>query len=200
MFNGIIEVVGAIRRIMPSGDGGARLEVHAGRFATQLHPGDSLAVDGICLTVVKKKGAHVAIDVSAETWRLTNLCERKPGSRVNLEMPLTASTLVSGHFVQGHVEGVAKVLPWKIQGEDVRLCLRIPQKLVEACIPKGSIALNGVSLTIATLRSSRIEVALIPYTLSHTNLGDLQPGQGINVETDMIGRYVVSLVKKAYSC
>ena len=199
MFNGIIEVVGTVTAIEPSGDGGARLRVAAGKFGPRLHAGDSLAVDGICLTIVKKQGRRVAIDVSAETWRLTNLSERKRGDHVNLEMPLTASTLVSGHFVQGHVEGVAEVLPWKIRGEDVRLCIRIPRHLAEACVPKGSIALNGVSLTIATLRGSRIEVALIPYTLKHTNLGDLTPGHKVNVETDMIGRYVVSLVKKAYS-
>lgn len=198
MFNGIIEFVGKIVEVRPSGDGGARLNLRVGKYASKLKNGDSLAVDGICLTIVARHGGLVGIDVSAETWNLTNLCERKPGDIVNLEMPLTANTMVSGHFVQGHVEGVAKVTPWKIKGEDVRLCIRIPKRLTEACVPKGSIALNGVSLTIATLQGTNIEIALIPYTLSHTNLGDLKPGQGINVETDMIGRYVVSLVKKAY--
>jgi riboflavin synthase len=170
----------------------------AGPYAAKLKNGDSLAVDGICLTIVARHGGLVGIDVSAETWRLTNLCERKAGDRVNLELPLTAATLVSGHFVQGHVEGVARVLPWKIKGDDVRLCVRLPKRLLEACVTKGSIAINGVSLTIATLKGSVVNVALIPYTLSHTNLGDLKPGQGVNVETDMIGRYVVSLVKKTY--
>lgn len=198
MFNGIIEVVGEVKEIREPAGGGKRLVIRAGAFAPKLKNGDSLAVDGICLTVAAKHGGLVAFDVSPETWQLTNLCERKSKDHVNLEMPMTASTLVSGHFVQGHIEGVAKVLPWKKNGEDVRLCIRIPRELKEACVPKGSIALNGVSLTIASLQGTAIEVALIPYTLSHTNLADLKPGDGINVETDMIGRYVVSLVKKSY--
>jgi len=118
--------------------------------------------------------------------------------RVNLELPITAQTLISGHYVQGHVEGLARATQWKCQGKDVRLCLELPADLAQYCVPKGSIALNGVSLTIASMHKKRVEIALIPYTLEHTNLSDLQKGDPVNVETDMIGRYVVSVVKNTY--
>jgi riboflavin synthase len=198
MFNGIIEEVGTIRSLEPTGAGGVTLWIDARSYAPRLKAGDSVAVDGICLTTVRKKGSTVRVDLAPETWQRTNLKERKAGDRINLELPMTGASMISGHFVQGHIEGVAAVLPWKRQGEDVRMRIRIPASLEQYCIPKGSIALNGVSLTIALLRGTLVEVALIPYTLLHTNLGDLQPGQGVNVETDMIGRYVVSIVKKAY--
>src|SRR5262245_60382466 len=198
MFNGIIEEVGVLRSLEATGKGGMSLWFDARSYASKLKAGDSIAVDGICLTVVTKKRKDIRIDVSPETWDRTNLKQRKAGDRLNLELPMTGATMISGHFVQGHVEGPAEVLPWKRKGEDVRLRIRLPRSLVEYCVPKGSIALNGVSLTVALLRDRLVEVALIPYTLEHTNLGDLQPGQLINVETDMIGRYVVSLVKKSY--
>ena len=198
MFNGIIEEVGILRKLEPTGKGGASLWMKAPRYAPRVKAGDSIAVNGICLTVVRKQGSEIRIDVTPETWDRTNLKDRRVGDRLNLELPITGATMISGHFVQGHVEGVAEVLPWKRNGEDVRLCLRLPRALVEYCVPKGSIALNGVSLTIAMLRGSLVEVALIPYTLQHTNLGDLQPREHVNVETDMIGRYIVSLVKKSY--
>lgn len=197
MFNGIIEVVGGIRRI-DFFDGGAKLVIDAGRFGKILKPGNSVAVDGICLTAVKKKGTQVEIDVSAETWQKTNLREKKKGDRVNLELPITGETFISGHFVQGHVEGLARITGWVRKGQDIRLCLRLPADVVPFCVSKGSIAINGVSLTIASLRGRSIEIALIPYTLEHTNLGDLQPGDVANIESDVIGRYVVSTLKKAY--
>lgn len=193
MFNGIIESTGKILSIDKN-----RLVLDVGKLAPKLKLGDSLAVDGICLTVARRNGKNVTLDISPETWARTNLHKRENGKRVNLELPITAQTFISGHYVQGHIEGVAQALDWKNQNKDIRLCVKLPFDLAEYCVPKGSIALNGVSLTIAAMQKNRIEIALIPYTLEHTNLSDLKKGDLVNVETDMIGRYVVSVVKNTY--
>jgi riboflavin synthase len=193
MFNGIIESTGKILSIDKN-----RLVLDVGQLSSKLNLGDSLAVDGICLTVARRNAKNVTLDISPETWARTNLHKRQNGMRVNLELPITAQTFISGHYVQGHIEGVAQALDWKKQNQDVRLCVKLPSDLAEYCIPKGSIALNGVSLTIAAMQKNRIEIALIPYTLEHTNLSDLKKGDLVNVETDMIGRYVVSVVKNTY--
>lgn len=199
MFNGIIEHTGIITSLKRTEGGGANLILDVGGLASQLKAGFSIAVDGVCLTVIKKKGKQIQIDVSEETWQRTNLLHCSKASSVNLEMPVRVGDLVSGHFVQGHVEGLARVTGWKRRGpNDVRLCLELTPDLLQFCATKGSIALNGVSLTVASLRGEKIEIALIPYTLEHTNLGELQPGDFVNVETDIIGRYVVSALKKAY--
>jgi len=193
MFNGIIESTGKILSIDQH-----RLVLDVGPLASKLKPGDSLAVDGICLTVARRTSKSVTLDISPETWARTNLHKRENGMRVNLEMPITAQTFISGHYVQGHIEGVAQALDWKNQNKDVRLRVKLTSDLAQYCVPKGSIALNGVSLTIAAMQQNRIEIALIPYTLEHTNLSDLKKGDLVNVETDMIGRYVVSVVKNTY--
>jgi riboflavin synthase len=193
MFNGIIESTGKILSIDQN-----HLNLDVASLASKLKLGDSLAVDGVCLTVARRSGKNVALDISPETWNRTNLHTRKNGMRVNLELPITAQTFISGHYVQGHVEGVAQTLDWKNHNKDVRLCVELPSELAEYCVPKGSIALNGVSLTIAAMKKNQVEIALIPYTLEHTNLSDLKKGDLVNVETDMIGRYVVSVVKNTY--
>jgi riboflavin synthase len=193
MFNGIIEVVGQIKSWKQG-----KLVLDIGKLAPRIKNGDSIAVDGICLTVVNKKGRDISLDVSEETRRRTNLDRRKAGDRVNLELPLRGDSFVSGHFLQGHVEGLAKVGEWHRSENDVRLRLRLPGDLVSYCVPKGSIAVNGVSLTIASLRGKLVEIALIPFTLEHTNLDELQAGDVANIETDIIGRYVVSVVQKTY--
>lgn len=198
MFNGIIEVVGKVTDLRALPGGGASLQIDAGKLARFLKEGTSIAVDGTCLTTVTRKGRAVRIDVSAETWNKTNLRIRKKGSRVNLEIPMTANTMVSGHFVQGHVEGVGTVAAFTHEGDDVRLRVKLSRALMQYCIPKGSIAINGVSLTVAAMDKNWVEIALIPYTLEHTNLGELKPGDPVNIETDMLGRYVVSMMKKAY--
>jgi riboflavin synthase len=193
MFNGIIESTGKILSIDQN-----RLVLDVGQLFSKLNLGDSLAVDGICLTVAQRNSKKVTLDISPETWARTNLHKRENGMRVNLELPITAQTFISGHYVQGHIEGVAQTLDWKKRNQDVRLCVKLPSDLAEYCVPKGSIALNGVSLTIAAIQKNRVEIALIPYTLEHTNLSDLKKGDLVNVETDMIGRYVVSVVKNTY--
>jgi len=198
MFNGIIESFGKILAMDSTTHGGVRMRISSGKLARRLRPSDSIAVDGICLTVTRKTGTGLLIDISPETWRNTNLMHKKKGDLVNLELPMTPSTMLSGHFVQGHVEGLARVAGWKKEGDDVRLNLHLTPGLVENCVPKGSIAVNGVSLTIAGMKGQKIEIALIPYTLRKTNLKSLKPGDHVNIETDIIGRYVVSALKRQY--
>jgi riboflavin synthase len=198
MFSGIVESTGKILALQKGKQGGASLLLDAGTLARSLKSGDSIAVDGICLTVVKKSGRKIGMDISEETLVRTNLHYRKRGQEVNLELPLSMMAVVSGHLVQGHIEGLASVKKWIRNGKDVRLILQLPSDLMDYCIPKGSIALNGVSLTIASMSRRTIEIALIPYTLEVTNLNELRPGDFVNVETDMLGRYVVTMVKKIY--
>lgn len=199
MFNGIIELVGIVDSLSPAAGGGALLTLQT-VYASRLRKGDSLAVDGVCLTVTARSRQMLKFDLAKETLDRTSLKHRRPGDQLNLELPLTPATMISGHFVQGHIEGVAQVkdLRRKARG-DVRLSVILPRGVAETCVPKGSIALNGVSLTIALLRGRSLEVALIPYTLQKTNLGSLKPGDFVNVETDVLGRYVVSALKKDYA-
>ena len=200
MFTGIVEHQGSISEVQHTRAGGAIVRVDAGNLARKLRKGDSIAVDGVCLTVRSRRASRIEMDLARETVDRTNWKHRKKGDRVNLELPITAHTLMSGHFVQGHVEDIAEVERLVRKGrEDVRLRLILPVNLLPYCAPKGSIALNGVSLTIASLKAKTLEVALIPVTLQKTNLGDLKPGDKVNVETDILGRYIVRALKKDYS-
>jgi riboflavin synthase len=193
MFNGIIETTGRIDVFR-----GSNIVVDVGSLASRLKSGDSLAVDGVCLTVTRKQRNRIWLDLSAETLARTNFSHRQKGDRVNLEPAMKADTVINGHFVQGHVEGIGTVKKWIRKAEDVRLFVDLPGDLIQFCIPKGSIAINGVSLTIASMKRNTIGVALIPYTLKITNLGNLREGDAVNIETDMLGRYVVTAVKNAY--
>lgn len=197
MFSGIIEAMGKIVSLKRTGRG-AVLDVETNALRKKVKPGDSVAVNGVCLTVTGKTGNRLRFDISAETWNRTNLSSYLKNHLLNLELSVTPQSMLSGHFVQGHVEGLGRVLKWIRKGEDVRLFVELPSNLIAACVPKGSIALNGVSLTIASQKGRTISVALIPYTLTHTNLNELKPGDSVNVETDIIGRYVVSTLKKTY--
>ena len=198
MFNGIIEHMGAVSSITVQDEGGARLVLDVGKLANRVKPGDSIALDGVCLTVVERKRGRLHLDISPETWRRTNFSFRKQGDKLNLELPISASSAINGHLVQGHVEDRARVFDWIRHGKDVRLVLELPAHLAEFCVPKGSIAVNGVSLTIASMRQRKIQIALIPYTLQLTNLSALKRGDVVNIETDLIGRYVVTTLKKEY--
>ena len=198
MFNGIIETAGKIELFQKTGKGGARIVVQTKSFGSRVKRGDSIAIDGVCLTVTRKSRNRIHFDLSPETIERTNLSHRRTGDRVNLEAPLTASTPINGHFVQGHVEGIGTVKKWLREGDDTRLFVELPADLLQFCVPKGSIAMNGVSLTIASLKKNTVGVALIPFTLKVTNLGDLTKGDPVNIETDMLGRYVVTTIKKTY--
>lgn len=198
MFAGIVEHVGTVRSAQPcaardeSGTAATRLEIDLGRLAEGLAPGASVAVNGVCLTVAAMRDALAAFDVIPETLRVTNLGEATPGSRVNLERSLRAGAPIDGHFVQGHVDGVARVTRIDHAGGGYEVWLEAPPPLRPYIVDKGSIALDGVSLTIARLSGTEFSVALIPTTLERTTLGARRPGARVNVESDILARIIVS--------
>lgn len=202
MFTGLVQTTGRIDDLKPS-DAGVRLVIQpepAMEWRTAAGLGDSISVSGACLTVAdiliaERKGdpARLAFDVVPETLRLTSLGKLALGDRVNLETSVTASTLMGGHFVQGHVDGLATIERVTTQGE-WRVALRVPPALMPFMTPKGSVCLDGVSLTLASVSpaESIIEVALIPTTLQRTTLSEWSPGEAVNVEADVIAKTVVN--------
>lgn len=192
MFTGIVETTAAVRNRTDT-----RLVLARPSSFDDVKLGSSIAVNGVCLTVVVLNKEDMAFDVVGETWRRTNLGTLNIGSMVNLERAMLAGGRFEGHIVQGHVEGVATVNEWKDDGEWKQLVLDVPQGLVLSIIEKGSIALDGVSLTVAALAGNIVTIALIPHTLAITTLGARRPGDAINVETDILAKYVL---KKGETC
>jgi riboflavin synthase len=190
MFTGIVEDLGSVE----SFDRG-RLVVRAtGRPGM----GESIAVNGTCLTVVEVGDGTLAFDVSPETIDRTSLARLRPGGRVNLERPLTLLARLGGHLVQGHVDGVGEVVDVRSEPDGgARIAVRVPRRLLRYVVEKGSIALDGVSLTIAAIEDDRIEVALIPHTLAVTTFGEARVGEPVNVEVDVVAKYVASAVDRA---
>jgi riboflavin synthase len=187
MFTGLIESVGTVKVLEPRGNDAARLVIEA-PFADELALGESVAVNGCCLTVTGKEGG-VSFDLLVETLNRTNLGILKPGSRVNLERALRADGRFGGHFVQGHIDTTAEVLSAEPKGNDLNLVISIPREGVRYFIEKGSIAVNGVSLTVASLNAESFGLWIIPHTLQETNLGDLKQGDRVNLEYDLIAKY-----------
>jgi riboflavin synthase len=188
MFTGIISELGEVESV-ETGDEGARIRIRAG-LASELAEGDSVAVDGACLTATSASGGAFEADVMRQTLSLTTLGELAPSSRVNLELPLRPSDRLGGHIVQGHVDGTATVAGSEEDGFARRLRLELPDELLEYVVERGSITIEGVSLTIAVLGDDWIEVSLIPETLERTTLGALEPGDRVNVECDLMARYL----------
>jgi riboflavin synthase len=193
VFTGLIESVGRIADAaeMP---GGIRLRIEtplAGHLAT----GDSVAINGVCLTVIQGDPAHVSMDVSPETLRVTNLGQLQLGSLVNLERPVRADGLMGGHFVQGHVDATGRITAIVNEGEFWRFSFAYPSSLAPLLIPKGSIAVDGISLTVAALGAETFDVQIIPHTWSHTNFQASRPGDTVNLEGDMLGKYVLRLTE-----
>lgn len=186
MFTGIVETMA---QILERTD--ARLTVVRPSSFDDVKLGSSIAVNGVCLTVVVLNKEDMAFDVVGETWRRTNLGELFVGNTVNLERAMPANGRFEGHVVQGHVEGVAEVKEWKADGEWKQLVLEIPDALLPYITEKGSIALDGVSLTVAALDGNTVTIALIPHTLEITTLGLRMLGDTINVETDILAKYVL---------
>jgi riboflavin synthase len=184
--------MGRVRSVEPS-PFGLRLVVEAGRLAGETAVGDSVAVDGCCLTVVAREGEALAFDAVPETLARTTLQDRRPGDRVNLELPLRPIDRLGGHFVQGHVDGVACVLSRRRDGSGERMRISLPDALRGQVVPKGSIAVDGVSLTVAAVGADGFEVALIPRTLETTTLGARREGDRVNVEGDILAKYVAAL-------
>jgi riboflavin synthase alpha subunit len=192
MFTGLIEGVGRVASADTAGEGG-RIRITS-PLAAELRPGDSIAVNGVCLTAAAVQDGTFDADLSPETRRVTTLGSAAPGRRLNLERPLRADARIGGHFVLGHVDGVGRVVSVTPQGDCLWLELDGPSALAPCLISKGSIAVDGVSLTIAALSGDRISIQLVPFTIAHTALGDLRPGDAVNLEGDVLGKYVVRLL------
>ena len=188
MFTGIVAAVGRIRDVQPA-EQGVRLVIEAGRLALDdVAVGDSIAVDGACLTVIRLMPDAFAVDVSPETLACTAGFE--PGAAVNLEKALRLSDRLGGHLVSGHVDGTGEVTRFEPAGENRLLCVRIPRELARYVARKGSVTVNGVSLTVNGIDGDTFSVNLIPHTLGATNLGQLRPGQRVNIEVDLVARYL----------
>jgi riboflavin synthase len=196
MFTGIIEEVGRVARIA-NRKGNRRLTVSAARLATQLKKGDSIAVSGVCLTAVEIQPKSFTADLAKETWQRTSFSRIGPGALVNLELPLRVGGRFGGHIVQGHVDGTGKFLGLdKIDGgEDYWLRIEIPPDLARYVVFKGSLSIEGISLTVAKVEGTRVTVAIIPHTLKMTNLKSLEAGDPVNLEVDMVAKYVEKMVQ-----
>ena len=195
MFTGLIEGVGQLVDSTPT-SGGIRLRVMA-PMASELAPGDSLAVNGVCLTVILAERGEVHADVGPETVRVTTLGGIVPGTTLNLERPLRADQRFGGHFVQGHVDAVGLVEELRRESEFHWLTVSFPSALAPLIVHKGSIAVDGISLTVAGLGVDRLDIMVIPFTMQHTNLGHIRLRDRVNLECDMVGKYVVRAAQLA---
>lgn len=195
MFTGIVKELGRIAS-MDGGAQGVRVVVEAPETAPGIGLGDSVAVNGCCLTAVEVGAGSIAFDAVPETLSRTSLSRLSVGSRVNLEPALRAGDPMGGHVVQGHVDGVGRVRSVTPEGEGRRIWFDAPEPVLRYCVEKGSIAIEGVSLTIAALDGSGVAVALIPHTLSVTTIGGLVPGDEVNLEADVLAKYVERLVNR----
>ncbi|MBY0495365.1 MAG: riboflavin synthase [Cyanobacteria bacterium] len=188
MFTGIVEAVGTLDEVKGTG-GGFRVRIHT-PLAAEMNVGDSLSVNGVCLTVILIDGEHVLADVGPETARVTTFGALQRGQEVNLERPMRADGRLDGHFVLGHVDGVGVIEEIRAEGESHWLTIGFPPALAPFFIRKGSIALDGISLTVAGLGERQFDVMVIPFTWGNTTLKGLKKGDKVNLECDMIGKYV----------
>ena len=193
MFTGLIETVGHVSGLtaVPSGFC-ARIRTS---LASELSLGESVAVNGVCLTATMVDGDEMQADIGPETARVTTLGSMRPGQAVNLERSLRAGDRFGGHFVQGHVDGVGKVDGIRPDGDACWLTISFPAPLAPLFIAKGSVAVDGISLTVAALRERQFDVMIIPFTRAHTNVSALKVGDSVNLECDMLGKYVVRVAE-----
>ena len=189
MFTGLVETVGEVAEIKPT-PSGLRLRLATG-LAGELVPGDSLAVNGVCLTVVSADTDGVHMDVAPETLRVTTLGTLKRGAPVNMERPMRADARVGGHFVQGHVDATGTIEEIRSDEDYWWLTVKFPPSLAAQIVRKGSIAVDGISLTVAGVDDRRFDVQIVPYTWEHTNLQFVRVNDLVNLEFDMIGKYVL---------
>ena len=188
MFTGIIEEVGALERLA-----GGEIAIRAKKVLEDVALGDSIAVNGICLTVTHFDAAHFVADVMPETVRRTSLAELKRGSRVNLERALTLKSRLGGHIVSGHIDGAGTIAAMQEEGNAVLLTVRASTSILRYIVEKGSVALDGISLTVAHVGAADFTVSLIPHTREITNLREKRMGSRLNIETDILGKYVEKL-------
>lgn len=200
MFTGIIEEIGKIAAIEQQ-DKKRRLTVSCPKLASELKQGASVAVSGVCLTAVDITRDSFTADLAEETWTRTSFSRLHQGAAVNLELPMRANGRFDGHIVQGHVDGTGTLVSLApIQGgNDFRLTLRVPSELTRYIVEKGSLAVEGVSLTVAAIEDVHVEIAIIPHTAEMTNLGSLQPGDPLNLEVDLIAKYVEKMIGRQSS-
>jgi riboflavin synthase len=196
MFTGIIEEVGRVAGIAKK-NGNRRLTVFASQLTKGLKTGESIAVSGVCLTALDITSKSFAADLADETWKRTSLSRIKKGALVNLELPMRANGRFGGHIVQGHVDGTGKFLGLdRIRGaNDYWLRIESPPELARYVIFKGSLCIEGISLTVAKIEGTKVRVAIIPHTVKMTNLKSLKPGEPINLEVDLVAKYVEKMMK-----
>jgi riboflavin synthase len=195
MFTGLVEAVGELIERKPT-SGGFRLRIGTA-LAPELKPGDSLAVNGVCLTVILAERDEIHADVGPETVRVTTLGSIARNSALNLERPLRADQRFGGHFVQGHVDAIGHVEELRQDAEFHWLTVSFPSNLAPLIVHKGSIAVDGISLTVAGLGGDRLDIMVVPFTMQHTNLGRIKVRDRVNLECDMVGKYVVRAAELA---
>ena len=195
MFTGIIETLGRIARVEPRG-GDCRMLIEAAGYLRGAGVGDSIAVNGVCLTAAEITDDSFTADLSTETLAATTAKDWKPGAKVNLERALTPAKPLGGHLVSGHVDGVSRLAESHDDGRGRRMVFEAPAELSRYIARKGSVCVDGVSLTVNAVAGSRFELMVIPHTLSHTTLGLLSPGAAVNLEVDLIARYLERLLMK----
>jgi len=193
VFTGIIEATAAVAGVSPA-RGTTRLTLIAPEIVRETAIGDSIAVNGACLTVVEREGENLSFDAVPETLSRTNLGRLKPGDRVNLERPLRVGDRLDGHIVQGHVDGLGVIRRVQQEGDSFRIAVEAPAELLRCLVYKGSITVDGISLTVAALDEVGFEVAIIPHTWAVTNLRDRKPGEAVNLEVDVLAKYVERLL------
>jgi riboflavin synthase len=198
MFTGIIEHLGTVESLDLQRDGG-RVTIHAASLGPSLAVANSIAVNGCCLTIVGLHNGRFSADLSGETIQKTSFGaqggELRVGARVNLERPLTAGKEFGGHFVLGHVDTVGHVTHLTPEGENWWYGVGVPEEFARYIVPKGSISIDGISLTVARWKGNVAEVAIIPYTYDHTNIRDRKPGDAVNLEGDILGKYIESYLE-----
>lgn len=193
MFSGIVEVLGDVRS-MASGDSGARIAIEAGALVEGVKLGDSIAINGACMTVVAFGNSIFEADISPESLRMTNLGDLKAGEKVNLEKALVLGDRLGGHMVTGHIDGMGKIRERKADGDSIWLTVEAPPDVMRYLVFKGSIAVDGISLTVATCDEDSFSIAIIPHTSEHTTLTAKRDGAVVNLEADLIGKYVEKLL------
>ena len=193
MFTGLVESVGIVAEIHDKGESMA-LTVQSAELAESLEPGDSIAVDGICLTVTGREADRFSVDAVTTTVQRTTIAGYSVGREVNLERALRAGDPMGGHIVQGHVDGPGKVVSFIEAPGERQLRIELPEQVLKYTVPRGSITVDGVSLTVAELTGNVAQMAIIPYTLERTNLGRLTASVQVNLEADLIGKYVAAMV------
>ncbi|MBN2201144.1 riboflavin synthase [bacterium] len=195
MFTGLIEEIGKIRKILPGHDS-VRIRIQAPRLAPELRTGDSVAVNGVCLTLTETQPEDFEATAVFQTLKQSTLGRLRTGDRVNLERALAIGGRLGGHFVQGHVDGIGSIVSVRPKGDSRMITVRIPAGLMRQVAERGSVALNGISLTVAGVERDRIAVSVIPHTFENTTLKELAPGGRVNIETDLFAKYVDRLLSR----